>query len=122
MGEILRKAKQDLAAAHEDEELQDEEDDCVVKETDPEEIHCPRHEPVVQPSSLHLNKASNLSQHTSSTMNPQSKKSPKNSNAAGAVVLPPEPTDTLLKGAYLREQQAAQRLSQHGQNTNIDKR
>ena len=77
MSDILRKAKHDFNnreavppnAEDEEEPMLEEEDDCVVKETDPEEIHYPRHEPV-QLSSLHKNKASNLSQHTSSTMNP----------------------------------------------------
>lgn len=89
MSEILRKAKQDFnnreAAAEPYEE------DCVVEETDPDEIHYPKHEPA-QLSSLHKNKASNLSQHTSSTM--AKHQSPKHA----------ENTDTLLKGAYLREQ------------------
>ena len=83
MSEILRKAKHDFnnreaLPPHADDEEPFEEDDCVVKETDPDEIHYPRHEPV-QLSSLHKNKASNLSQHTNSTMNPtQKQKSPKN--------------------------------------------
>ena len=73
VSEILRKAKQDFNNEEAHAEPYEEEDDCVVKETDPDEIHYPRHEPV-QLSSLHKNKASNLSQHTSSTMHPAPKK------------------------------------------------
>jgi hypothetical protein len=49
---------------------------------------------------MHKNKASNLSQHTTSTI--KQKSPPKNL----------EPTDTLLKSAFMREQQA-QQLRQH---------
>ena len=62
-----------------DELVFEEEDDCVVEETDPDEIHYPKHEPA-QLSSMQKNKASKLSQHTSSTLQqqPKQKSSPKN--------------------------------------------
>ena len=64
MGEILRKAKHDFIGNESGAEPYEE--DCVVEETDPEELSYPKHEPA-QISSLNKNKNSNLSQHTSST-------------------------------------------------------
>ena len=91
----MRKAKADFKnQASVADELY--EDDCVVEETDPEEMSYPKHEPAIVQSK---NKASNLSQHTSSVHKAQAQKSPKNGALANV-----EPTDALLKVAYLREQ------------------
>lgn len=65
VSEILRKAKRDFN--NRETAAEPYEEDCVVEETDPDEISYPKHEPA-QLSSFHKNINSNLSQHTSSTL------------------------------------------------------
>ena len=62
VSEILRKAKNDLNCGQDIEE-----EDCVVRETDPDELDYPKHEP----TSMHKSAkgASNLSQKQTSPKN-----------------------------------------------------
>ena len=54
---------------------------------------------------MHKHKASNMSQHTSSVYHQQPQDEHK-SPRQGAAKPQPEATENLLKGAYMREQQA----------------
>jgi len=65
VGEFIRKAKQEFINRETGADPYEEE--CVVVETDPDEMDYPKHEPA-QLSSIGKNKTNNLSQHTSSTV------------------------------------------------------
>ena len=67
VSEILRRAKQEFISR--ETAADPYEEDCVVRETDPDEKTFPKHEPNnAQLSSIGKNKPSNLSQHTQSTV------------------------------------------------------
>ena len=98
MSEFLRKVKHEFNSRETGADPYEE--DCVVQETDPEEITFPKHEP----ASIGKNKACSMSQHTSaSVQNQVSQKSPKNPPTQGSLANVAEGTENLLRGAYLRE-------------------
>ena len=110
VSEILRRAKQEFISR--ETAADPYEEDCVVRETDPDEKTFPKHEPNnAQLSSIGKNKPSNLSQHTQSTVQQpgalSTQKSP--NNRAQATKAAAEGTENLLKGAYMREQKQQQR-------------
>ena len=91
----------------------EEDECCVVEETDPDEQHYPKHEPA-QLSSLHKNKTSNFSQNTGNGESTKQHKSPKHHQAPQdeKSYQQQQPTEGLLKDAFLREQQQQQKRIQ----------